>query len=137
MIEIEMRNKTINRKDKGAKSMSKTEAIRAELKKAKNGSPSEVAKKLNARGIKVSAQYVSSIKAADKRRALAGGAQRKPGRPAGSGKAVALAVPQTELKEANALLLQAVDLVLKAGPEQARELLAMAEQMLVRVKEQK
>ncbi len=114
--------------------MSKTEAIRAELKKAKNGSPSEVAKKLNARGIKVSAQYVSSIKAADKRRALAGGIKRKPGRPAGSGK-TANVLP--ELKEANALLLQAVELVLKAGPQQARELVTMAEQMLVRVKEQK
>ena len=88
---------TAKPKPKGKKSMSKTDAIRAELKK--NGSPSVVAKKLNAKGIKVSAQYVSSIKAADKRRALAGGQRRKPGRPVGSGKAAAMAIPNGELKD--------------------------------------
>ena len=72
------------------KKQSKTDAIRDALKTT--DSPTDVAAMLNKRGIKVSAQYVSTIKANDKRKAEAGAPSRKPGRPrkaASNGHAVA------------------------------------------------
>ena len=121
------------------KKVSKTEAIRDELKATKNGSPSLVAKKLNARGIKVTPQYVSTIKAADKRKALSGMPNRRPGRPAGSGvrqQAVAMA-GTGDLQQANDLMLKAVELVLSAGPGEARQLVGMAEKMVERIHQTK
>ena len=113
----------------------KTDAIREALKTVKDGSPSEVAKRLNAQGVKVSAQYVSTIKAADKRRASSGMPRRKPGRPAGTGKnQIAQARVHQDLHEASELMLHAVELVLKAGSEEARKLIDMAENMVDRVK---
>ena len=50
-----------------AKDVNKTEEIRKEL--AKTDSPKQVAENLTARGIKVTPQYVSTIKANDKKRA--------------------------------------------------------------------
>lgn len=112
-------------KQSESKNMSKTDAIRAELKKT--DSPKEIAKRLNARGIKVSAQYVSTIKANDKRRQERGYEVGKPGRPrkvtTGS---------DADLQQANDLLLEAIELVIKAGPKKARELVNMAENILAR-----
>ena len=116
-----------------AKAMSKTAAIREALKTSADGSPTEVAKTLNAKGIKVSAAYVSTIKASDKRKALSGSPVRRSGRPVGSGKNGVGQVPVGDLKEASSLLLKAVDLVLKSGPKEARELVGMAEQMVDKV----
>ena len=120
-------------------SQSKTDAIRAELRTTKNGSPSLVAKKLNARGIKVTPQYVSTIKAADKRKAESGIPNRKPGRPVGSGikqqaklAASGNGAPE-DLKEASDLMLKAVELVLKAGAKEARQLVNVAESMVERI----
>lgn len=126
---------------KAKKSQTKTDAIRQALRSVKDGSPSEVAKVLNAKGIKVSAQYVSTIKAADKRRASSGAPRRKPGRPAGSGKSAAATSIATathrngdDLQQASDLMLHAVELVLKAGPSEARRLVTMAERMVDRIK---
>ena len=108
-------------------SASKTSAIRAELKKT--SSPKEVAKRLNARGIKVSAQYVSTIKSSDKKRASSGIMRAKPGRPP---KSAYTNGRGGELQQAGDLMIQAIDLVVKAGPNQARELVNMAERILQR-----
>lgn len=121
------------------KKLSKTDAIRAALRESANGSPSEVAEKLNKQGIKVTAQYVSTIKANDKRRAESGAPRRKPGRPAGSGKAkaftpAAASVSSTDdLKEASELMLQAVELVLRAGAKEAKQLIQVAEGMVDKI----
>lgn len=121
---------------KGAtKTQTKTDAIRQAL--AKDDSPSAVAKKLNSQGVKVSAQYVSTIKAADKRRASSGAPRRKPGRPVGSGKNQGVNGNGThafeDLKQASELMLKAVELVLKAGAKEAKQLVAMAENMVDRI----
>ena len=123
------------------KTQTKTDAIRLAL--AKDESPSAVAKMLNSQGIKVSAQYVSTIKAADKRRASSGAPHRKPGRPVGSGTKNRIAGVARgngthafeDLKEASELMLKAVELVLKAGAKEAKQLVSMAENMVERIKD--
>ena len=111
--------------------MSKTDAIRKALKETKTGSPTEVAAMLNKRGIKVTAAYVSTIKAADKRRAQLGVAARKPGRPPSA--TVVRPADSGDLAQASALMMDAVDLVLKAGPKEARQLVDAAEKMVNRI----
>ena len=135
------KKKVANSKAKKAqKNQTKTDAIREALRAVKDGSPSEVAKVLNSKGIKVSAQYVSTIKAADKRRASSGAPRRKPGRPAGSGKTTANRIAAVshrngdDLQHASDMMLHAVELVLKAGPSEARRLVSMAERMVDRIK---
>ena len=119
---------------KTAKKISKTAAIRDALKKVKNGSPTEVAKVLNKQGVKVTPAYVSTIKASDKRKALNGKGGRKPGRPVGSGrKKMSASSPVEDLRQASELMLKAVDLVLKAGAKEAKQLVNMAEQMVARI----
>jgi hypothetical protein len=123
-------------KKKSTKSkVSKTDAIRTALKETKGGSPSEVSQKLKKMGIAVTPQYVSTIKANDKRRAQSGVPRRKPGRPAGSGgaKAATATPPLEDLKEASELMLKAVELVLRAGAKEAKQLVNMAEGMVDRI----
>lgn len=129
---------------KSKSKLSKTDAIRAELKTSKDGSPSEIATKLNKQGINVTAQYVSTIKANDKRRSESGAPKRKPGRPAGSTNkknsrpkvsTAASSMPLDDLKQASDLMLQAVELVLKAGAKEAKQLINMAEGMVEKISE--
>ncbi len=68
--------------------------------------------------------YVSTIKSAAKKKARR--PKRKPGRPRKS-------EASESLTDAHALLLKAVDLVLKAGGKEARQLVGMAAQMVERV----
>lgn len=124
--------------------ISKTDAIRAELKASKNGSPSEIADKLVKQGVNVTAQYVSTIKANDKRRNESGAPKRKPGRPAGStnkktraSAPVNAAMPMDDLKQASELMLQAIELVLKAGAKEARQLINMAEGVVDKISDKK
>ena len=118
-------------KKTASKQITKTDAIREELKASKTGSPSEIAKKLVARGIKVTPEYVSTIKASDKRKALSGKPRRGPGRPAGSGmKNGSGATAPGDLKETSELMLKAVELVVKAGPAEAKQLINVAQQMV-------
>ena len=116
----------------GAAKKSKTDAIRDALKESKDGSPTEVAAKLNKQGIKVTPQYVSTIKANDKRRAESGVPRRKPGRPAGSGKSQAVN-GAGDLQQASELVLKAVELVMRAGAKEARNLISMAEGMVDKI----
>ena len=115
-----------------AKRVSKTSAIREALKK--NGSPKEVVRILKRQGIVVTAQYVSTIKANDKRRAESGAPARRPGRPVGSSKSTAKqrrsqSVPGEEL------LLKAIDLVKEIGPTEAKKLIAKAVTIVERVRD--
>ena len=125
-------------KKKTAKKISKTDAIRNALKDTKDGSPTLVAKKLNAQGIKVTPQYVSTIKASDKRKALSGEPNRRPGRPVGSGiknRSISNGAQFDDVKQASELMLKAVELVLKAGAKEARQMITMAEGMVDRLNE--
>lgn len=125
--------------------VSKTDAIRNALKSTKGGSPSAVAEKLKKQGIDVTPQYVSTIKANDKRKAESGAPRRKPGRPAGSTKrtsgapaaAVAGTMPMDDLKQASELMLKAVELVLRAGAKEAKQLITMAEGMVEKISDDK
>lgn len=116
---------------RNATPVTKTAAIRTALKASKDGSPTEVARVLNKQGVKVTAAYVSTIKASDKRKADMGKPLRKPGRPVGSGKSSIAA--SADMKQAGELLLKAVDLVLRAGAKEAKELVSMAEQMVDKI----
>ena len=111
------------------KGISKTAAIRAALKD--NGSPTEVVALLTKKGIKVSPQYVSTIKANDKRKAAEGKTIRGPGRPpkkASNGRV------NGELKQTADLLMSAADLIVRAGGvTEARELINMAERIVSKV----
>ena len=132
------KKKASSKATSNGKKLSKTDAIRAALRQSANGSPSEVAEKLNKQGIKVTAQYVSTIKANDKRRAESGAPRRKPGRPAGTGKAKAVrattsASSNDDLKEASELMLHAVELVLRAGAKEAKQLIQVAEGMVDKI----
>lgn len=130
------------KKSAPASKLSKTDAIRNALKATKGGSPSAVAERLNKQGIKVTPQYVSTIKANDKRKAESGAPRRKPGRPAGSsakssnGSANGATMPIDDLKQASDLMLKAVELVLRAGAKEAKQLITMAEGMVERVSEE-
>lgn len=89
-----------------AKKKTKTAAIREALQKS--GSPKEVSEILQKQGYDVSAQYVSTIKAADKKRADAGLAKRGPGRPKVESKS-------QDLDSVADMLSVAIDLVLRSG----------------------
>ena len=123
---------------KRTKKTSKTDAIRAALAKSETGSPTEVRDVLHKQGIHVTAAYVSTIKAADKKKALLGGPPRKPGRPAGGGHSHAehRALSSAELEEASGVVLLAVELVMRAGGTQARHLIEQAEAMIEKVREE-
>ena len=91
-----------------AKPISKTAAIREELKKH-NGSPKLTAAALTKRGIKVSAQYVSVVKATDKKKAkqsIIVGASRNGLKKSAVG---------SELVEDQEMFLSAVDLIRRTG----------------------
>lgn len=118
----------------GKTQKTKTAMIREALKSTKNGSPSLVAKKLNAQGVKVTPQYVSTIKAADKRKMLLGTPNRRPGRPVGSGTKRPVGAGD-DLTQTSELMLKAVELVLKAGGKEAKQLVTMAENMVTQINE--
>lgn len=82
---------------------------------------------LTKRGIKVSAQYVSTIKANDRRKAAQGITPRRPGRPPKAKRKN----QNGELTQAADLLVAAIDLVTKAGgAAEARELVTMADKIV-------
>ena len=115
------------------KKQPKTAAIREALKKTE--SPIEVAAMLKKQGLKVSAQYVSTIKASDKRKAEAGGAKRRPGRPpkattAANGPSVA-----ADLGTTSELIVTAMDLIVQCGGEkEATQVLRSAAAILNKVR---
>ena len=113
------------------KRVSKTSAIREALKK--NDSPKRVVAILKRQGIVVTAQYVSTIKANDKRRAESGAPARRPGRPAGSAQA-ATKSRRTRSQPNDELLLKAIDLVKEVGADQAKKLIAKAVTIVERVR---
>ncbi len=84
---------------------SKSAAIRDELKKH-GGSPKRVAEALRKQGIKVTAQYVSVIKASDKRKAAENAAR-------------ASVADRGDLEATKALFDKAVNLISKAGGAEA------------------
>lgn len=114
--------------------ITKTAAIREELRRSKDGSPSAIAKRLIARGIKVSPEYVSTIKASDKRKAQSGSPRRKPGRPASPARELKRAsAGSSNLREASELLEKAFELVLLVGEKEAIHLVSTAARMADRL----
>ena len=115
------------------KKLSKTAAIREAMKTT--DSPREVAAILKKQGIHVTAQYVSTIKAADKRRAMSGLPKRKPGRPSGSGSKQVAVKSHGGLASTSNLLGDAIDLVIAAGGEaEAKQLIATAAKLVAKVR---
>jgi hypothetical protein len=65
--------------------VNKSQAIRDALKAHPDKSPSEIAEALNSQGVKVNAQYVSTIKSNAKGKARKSVVKRKPGRAQNNG----------------------------------------------------
>lgn len=133
MLSLKIDNATLIEIEKAPmakrKGVSKTAAIRAALKS--NASPTEVAAMLTKKGIKVSPQYVSTIKANDKRKSAAGKTSRGPGRPP---KTAGTKSPNGELKQTADLLMSAADLIVRSGgAAQARDLITMADKIVGRM----
>ncbi len=117
------------------KSPNKTAAIRDALESSTSGSPTEIAKQLNRQGIRVTSAYVSTIKAMEKKKAKSGASRRQPGRPSKTrGKTLGVGSAVHDLMQTSDLVLQAVDLVVKVGAKEAKQLVGMAEQMVTRIR---
>ena len=115
------------------KKLSKTAAIRKAMKTT--DSPKEVAEILKKQGIIVTPQYVSTIKAADKRKAMSGLPKRRPGRPSGSGSKQVGNGHAGGLASTSNLLGDAIDLVMAAGGEaEARQLISTAAKLVAKVR---
>jgi hypothetical protein len=89
--------------------------------------PTEVSQELAKRKIKASPAYVSDIKAKMK----AGVAPGKPGRK----KRGVDSSPSEDMAHAGQLMMNAIDLVMKAGYKEARSMIDMASKMVDRVRE--
>ena len=109
------------------KKQSKSAAIRKAFETTE--SPKKVAEILKKRGIEVTAAYASVVKASDKKRAADTGSKREPVRTKRNGTNVHS--PPENLLATGELLMQAMDLVVKAGGEkQALEMVRVSASML-------
>lgn len=116
---------------KTKKQLNKSQAVRDALSKSDTGSPSEIVETLAAEGIKVSAAFVSNIKSQEKKRRTASANPNVDLASILSGVSSSSApVGSKELESASRLIMQAVDLVVNAGPNQARELIVVAEKLV-------
>ena len=104
-----------------SKFKSKTAAIREELKNH-GGSPKLVAEALQKQGLKVTAQYVSVIKAADKKKAMFNNARSTTNQ-------------KNELEATRELFVDAINLISGAGGiEQAHKVLDSAGSLMSHVR---
>ena len=111
--------------------INKSQAVREALAKSKTGSPREIVATLAKNGIEVSAAFVSNIKSQEKKRRLAQGTPDLDIATLLNGVSDASTpVGSKELEAASRLIMKAVDLVVHAGPNQARELIAVAEKLV-------
>ncbi|MCA9217251.1 MAG: hypothetical protein KDB27_29480 [Planctomycetales bacterium] len=112
--------------------VNKSQAVREALEKSETGSPSEIVATLAEQGITVSPAFVSNIKSQEKKRRIAARTPNLDIATLLNGVAATPTSPVSskELESASRLIMQAVDLVVNAGPNQARELLAVAEQIV-------
>ncbi|MCA9267191.1 MAG: hypothetical protein KDA41_01910 [Planctomycetales bacterium] len=123
-----MAKKAATRKTTRRKKPSKRAAILAYMEAHPAEGASAVAAAVTSQGIKVSAQYVSNVKASLKRgkKGAAGG------RKAGVG-----TTPSQDVKQAGQMLVEAIDLVMKAGYKEARALVELAGDVVSRVSDRK
>ena len=114
-----------------AKQINKSQAVRDALAESETGSPREIVTTLAEQGIEVSAAFVSNIKSQEKKRRLASADANIDIASLLTGvSGASTPVGSKELESASRLIMQAVDLVVHAGPNQARELIAVAEKLV-------
>jgi hypothetical protein len=92
--------------------------------------PTAISEELAKQKIRASPAYVSDIKAKMK----TGAAPGKPGRKKKTG-AASDSSPSQDMAQAGSLMLNAIDLVMKAGYKEARSMIDMANKMVDRVRE--
>ena len=111
--------------------VNKSQAVRDALAQSKSGSPREIVATLAENGIEVSAAFVSNIKSQEKKRRTASNKRDLDIATLLSGvSSASTTVGSKELEVASRLIVLAVDLVVQAGPNQARELIAVAEKLV-------
>jgi len=118
------------------KSVNKSQAIRDYLKSHRSAGPTEVQEALAKKGIKVTAALVSNVKANAKkpnvkkkkkttaRSSTNGRASQKP----------ATQTPMQDVRQAGDLLMQAVELVTRAGAKEAQQLVSTASDLVKKVR---
>ena len=122
------------------KSVNKSAAIRAYLAKSKNARPKQVKAALAKKGIQVSEALVSNVKSA-----MASGnkgpAKKKTTKKKVGGKRTTTRKkadttnPLDDVKHAGDLMFQAVELVMKAGAKEAKQLVTMAADMVKKIRD--
>ena len=96
----------------------------------------EIATALAKKGIKVSPAMVATVKStAKKKKKKVSGAPKKTSKRKKTRRATT--APLEDVKHAGDLMLQAVDLVIKAGAKEARQLVNMAEDMVKKISDKK
>jgi arginine repressor len=124
------RKKTVAKKKRAAKKkpVSNSQAIRDYLKTHKNAGPKEIQAALAKKGIKVTAALVSNVKSNAKKKSA--GTQAK----VRVTKKAADRTPLQDVKEAGDLLMQAVELVVKAGAKEAQQLVSTASEVVKKIR---
>ena len=110
------------------KKVSMSAEIRDYLEKKPAAGPKEVRTELAKKGIKVSEALVSNVKYQS--------SQKKPKRKVVTKPQTTESQPLEDLQEAGALMVQAVDLVLKAGGKEASQLVKMAVDVVRRINDE-
>ena len=114
------------------KAVNKSQAIRDYLKTDKNAGPKEVQSALAKKGIKVTDALVSNVKSNAKKKKKKKAA-RKNVKVRGSKKS-AKHTPLQDVRQAGDLLLQAVELVAKAGAKEAQQLVIAASEVVKKIR---
>lgn len=121
-------------------SVNKSAAIRAYLTKSRAARPKEVKAALAKKGVEVSEALVSKVMhnaATGKKRTATKKPEQKPGsrkRKVARDNAAATE-PLEDVKHAGDLMLQAVELVMKAGAKEAKQLVNIAADMVKRIRD--
>ena len=119
-----------------ADGVNKSQAVREELAKSEDSSPSVIAAALAKRNISVSPAFVSNIKTAMKKKAGAGGTPAKRGRRPGSVNKPKKTA-DVSLTPNHDLILKAVDLVSAVGAVEAKRLIDVADKLVQHVAKMK
>jgi hypothetical protein len=115
------------KKKRRKRRINKSAIIRDYIAEHPDMGPTAIAEDLRKRKIKVTATYVSDIKAKMKTGAVPGKRGRK--------KAAANTSATQDMMNAGQMMMSAIDLVMKAGYKEAKSMVEMASKMVDRVRE--
>jgi len=125
------KKKTAKKKSTRKGGVNKTAEVKQYFSEHPNAKPAEVSEELGKRGIEVSANYVSNIKS--KSGLSSNGRKRKRAKK----KAAKQTTARQDMGQAGGAMMQAVELVMKAGVKEAKQLVDSAGKVVDRVRKGK